>query len=97
MRRGYSQLQRYDVDTWPVDAWTFVHAGYGLAAGLVGFPFLLTLAFALFWEAFENWKRPETTWEAVPNWTPEVNVNALIDIVVACGGWGVGAAIARSR
>ena len=97
MVRGYSQLKKYDVDTSPVDAWTVVHFGAGLAAGLVGFPLLLTLAAAMFWEAAENWRRPALTSEAFPHWTPEVNTNVLIDVVAAVGGWGFGAALAGAR
>ena len=93
--RGYSKLQKYDyeVDTNPVDMWSIVHLGFGVAAGLVGFPFLLTLAGAMFWEAFENWRRPRRTIDALPDWTPEINVNALIDVVAAMAGWGIGAGL----
>jgi hypothetical protein len=96
MRRSYSSLRSYrpEVDTKPVDGWTIVHFGVGVAAGVVGLPMLITLAVALFWEAFENWRRPYRTLDWVPDWTPEVNTNILIDIVAALGGWGFGAALA---
>ena len=99
----YSQLRKatplpvYYVDQKAVDPWTLVHAGFGLSAGLVGVPVLLTLAGALLWEALENWKRPKTTIPQVPDWTPEVNLNAVIDILVAMGAWGLGAALASRK
>lgn len=87
----------YYVDQKPVDAWTLVHAGFGLSAGLVGAPMLLTLAGTLFWEALENWRRPRTTFATMPNWTPEVDLNAVVDILVALGAWGVGMALATRK
>lgn len=95
MYGGYAKLTT-QVDPNPVDGWTLVHLGYGVAAGVCGAPMLLTLAAALFWEAAENWNRPHPTFNCFPEWTPEVNINILFDIVVALGGWGLGAAIAAS-
>ena len=88
--------KKYEVDQEPVDGWTLVHIGYGVAAGVTGVPFLITLAGALIWEAAENWKRPETIFKAFPEWTPEVTINIVLDIVTAMFGWGLGAAIAAS-
>lgn len=87
----------YRVDSKPVDGWTLVHLGCGVATGLLGVPFLLVLAGALFWEAFENWKRPERALKSMPAWTPENDLNVVMDVVAALGGWGVGAALAQRR
>jgi hypothetical protein len=85
---------RYQVDRNPIDGWTLVHAGYGLAAGVTGVPMLLTLGAALIWEAIENSKRPEVAIAALPDWTPEENMNIVVDIIAALAGWGIGAVIA---
>jgi hypothetical protein len=94
--RGYTKLQqRHNVDTWLVDWWSLVHLESGIVAGIFGVPFLITLAGALLWEAIENWKRPQVTFKALPQWTPEVDANIFLDIALAMGGWVVGAGMTR--
>lgn len=92
----YEYQTRYEVDRNPVDGWTLVHAGCGVAAGVTGTPMLLTLAGALIWEAIENSRRPQVAIAALPDWTPEENMNIVVDILVALAGWGVGAIILES-
>ena len=88
----YEYQGTYQVDRAPFDGWTLVHAGYGLAAGVTGVPLVITLAAALFWEAIENSRRPQV---AIPALPPEENMNIVVDILVAVGGWGIGAIIAE--
>lgn len=101
MRVRYHQLASYQpklaVDVKPIDAWTLVHLLTGVGLGLVGVPGLLTLGANLFWEAAENWRRPHPLTAALPQWTPEVNTNILIDIVIGMGGWALGAALASRK
>jgi hypothetical protein len=94
MYEHYSQVKIHQVDQEPVDGWTLVHAGYGVAAGITGVPILVTLGVALAWEVVENWKRPDVTFDCFPDWTPEVNINIILDVITAMVGWGLGAAIA---
>ena len=89
----YEYQQQYHVDRDPFDGWTLVHAGYGVGAGVTGVPMLLTLAAALIWEAIENSRRPQVAFESIPDWTPEENMNIIVDILAALGGWGLGAAL----
>lgn len=73
----------------PMDAWSLVHVGAGVAAGGMRVPFLAWLPATIVYELFEQQleSSPNNVFKASG---PESRVNAVLDVLVALVGWWIG-------
>ena len=74
-----------------LDPWTVVHLGAGLAAGLLGFRFVPTMAAATAYELAEQVaERTDTGRELFKTSGPETPANIAADMIVIGLGWWLG-------
>lgn len=74
-----------------IDPWTAVHAGFGLAAGLMGLNFYWSMAGATVYEVVERQlEKSKTGQELFKTSGPEIVGNAIVDIGIFGIGWWLG-------
>lgn len=84
-------MRKEDQNEAAIDPWTFVHAGTGLALGLIGVKFQYAFAAAVLYELIEA--KSENT-ERVRSFfnvsAPETTVNQIVDVAVFSLGLRLG-------
>ena len=74
-----------------IDPWTAVHAGMGLACGLVNMSALTSLSAALSYELIEQVaERSDAAQNFFDISGPEIPANSAMDVLVFAFGWWIG-------
>ena len=74
-----------------LDPWTVVHFGFGLAAGLSGFNFAVSMLGAVAYEVFEQaFERSGRGQRFFKTSGPEITANAVVDVLIFGAGYYLG-------